>query len=535
MSRQTATAGISAREAEILALVGEHRSNAEIGAQLFISVRTVETHVSSLLRKLGVPDRRALADLATELARAERTSQALAGLPSPLNPFIGRAQERTELRDAVGAHRQVTAVGPGGVGKTRLALAVAADLAGDFADGVWFVDLVPVTDPAMVGSAVAAALGLGEQQGRSIDDSVLAALADHRALLVLDNCEHLSDGVAPFVEHLLARCPRVSVLATSRARLLVPFEWVYSVPPLSLGGHDGDGDNAVGSSDAVALFVDRAAAVGWTLEPEQLDRVAEVCRKLDGVALAIELAAARLPALGLDGLVAGLSDHLRLLVGGHRADERHRSVRAMLDWSQALLSRPDLTLLRRVSIFVSPFTASAAAQVAGFPPLEPGEVVDGLARLADQSLLTVAASASGTRYRALETIRQYGTEQLTETGELAATRAHHLRWCLATATELAHDPSPATGDWRARFDAVADDFRAALGWAAGQPEHHTEARDLALSLADLAFARNLAGEAQQRYEQAAGLTDDPAAAAAALRCAANVAACRMRGDDTYRL
>src|SRR5215813_8073160 len=240
MSRQTATAGISAREAEILTLVGEHRSNAEIGAQLFISVRTVETHVSSLLRKLGVPDRRALA-----------------GLPSPLNPFIGRAQERAELRDAVRAHRQVTAVGPGGVGKTRLALAVTADLAGDFEDGVWFVDLVPVTDPAMVGSAVAAALGLGEQQGRSIDDSVLAALAERRALLVLDNCEHLTGGVAPFVERLLARCPRVSALATSWARFMVPFEWVYAVPPLSLEGHDGGGD--VGSSDAVLLFLDRAA------------------------------------------------------------------------------------------------------------------------------------------------------------------------------------------------------------------------------------------------------------------------------------
>src|SRR5215470_3682447 len=398
--RQTTTAGISAREAEILILVGEHRSNAEIGAQLFISVRTVETHVSSLLRKLGAPDRRALADLATELARADRASRAVAGLPSPLNPFIGRARERTELRGAVRAHRQVTAVGPGGVGKTRLVLEVAADLASAYEDGVWFVDLVPVTDPAMAGSAVAAALGVGEQQGRSIDDSVLTALADRRALVVLDNCEHLADGVAPFVERLLARCPNVSVLATSRARLVVPFEWVYSVPPLSLEGH-GDGD--VGSSDAVSLFLNRAAAVGWTLEPEHFGQVAEVCRQLDGVALAIELAAARLPALGLDELVAGLSDHLRLLVGGHRADDRHRSVRAMLDWSQALLSRADSTLLRRVSIFVSAFAAPAAGQVAGFPPLEPDEVVDGLARLADQSLL-IAASASVTRYRALEMI-----------------------------------------------------------------------------------------------------------------------------------
>jgi predicted ATPase/DNA-binding CsgD family transcriptional regulator len=523
--------GISAREAEILALVGEHRSNAEIGAQLFISVRTVETHVSSLLRKLGVPDRRALADLATELARAKRTSRALAGLPSPLNPFIGRAHERAELRDAVRAHRQVTAVGPGGVGKTRLALAVAADLASDFEDGVWFVDLVPVTDPATVGSAVAVALGLGEQQGRSIGESVLAALADRRALLVLDNCEHLSSGVAPFIERLLARCSGVSVLTTSRARLLVPFEWVYSVPPLSLEGHDGD----AGSPDAVLLFLDRAAAVGWSVEPEHLAQVAKACRKLDGVALAIELAAARLPALGLDGLVAGLSDHLRLLVGGYRADERHRSVRAMLDWSQALLSSADSALLRRVSVFVSPFTAPAATQVAGFTPLDPGGVVDGLARLADQSLLIVTASAGGTRYRALETIRQYGIEQLTATGELGATRAHHLRWCLATASELAQHPSPATGAWRAGGDAVADDFRAALVWAGEQPEHHTQARDLALSLAGLAFSRNLVGEAQRRYEQAAALTDDPAAAATALRHAAEVAACRMRGDDTYHL
>ena len=537
MSRQATAAGVSAREAEVLTLVGEHRSNAEIGAQLFISVRTVETHVSSLLRKLGVRDRRALADLATELAREEQASQALARLPAPLNPFIGRARELAELRDAVGAHREVTAVGPGGVGKTRLALAVAADLADGFADGVWFVDLVPVTDPAMTGSAVAAALGVGEQQDRSIDDSVLAALADRRALLVLDNCEHLPGGVAPFVERLLARCPYVSVLTTSRARLLVPFEWVYAVPPLSLEGHDDDGGSArdSGSPDAVSLFLDRAAAVGWAPEPGQLGQVAEVCRKLDGVALAIELAAARLPALGLDGLVAGLSDHLRLLVGGYRADERHRSVRAMLDWSQALLGSADSTLLRRVSVFVSPFTASAAAQVAGFPPLEPGEVVDGLARLADQSLLIVAASASGTRYRVPETIRQYGTERLAATGELAATRAHHVRWCLASATGLVQDPAPATGAWRARFDAAADDFRAALGWAAEQPGHRPEARDLALSLAGLAFSRNLAGEAQRRYEQAAALTDDPAAAATALRCAAGVAACRMRGDDTYHL
>ncbi|WP_116950536.1 ATP-binding protein [Jiangella endophytica] len=524
MSKRVATTSISAREAEILALVGEHRSNAEIAAQLVISVRTVETHVSSLLRKLDAPDRRALAGLAAESARQERTSQSLAGLPAPLNPFIGRAGERRALGEAVRAHRQVSAVGPGGVGKTRLALAVAADLAGDFADGVWFADLVPVTDPSMVGTAVAAALGVGEHQGRGIDESVTAALADRRALLVLDNCEHLPGGVAPFVERLLVRCPSVHVLTTSRARLSVPFERVYSVPPLSLDG----------ASDAVALFVDRAEAVGWTVESAHLDQVADVCRKLDGVALAIELAAARLPALGFDGLVAGLSDHLRLLVGGYRADDRHRSVRAVLDWSQALLPEPDLALLRRVSVFVSPFTAAAAETIAGFDPLESGQVVDGLARLADQHLLSVTASAGGTRYRAAETIRQYGAERLAAAGEDEPTRARQLRWCLTTATELGDDPAPGAA-WRVAFDAVADDLRAALGWAAGRPAYRAEAHRLALALAGPAFTRNLAGESQQRYEQAAALADDPAAAGSALRGAANVAACRMRGGDAYRL
>lgn len=520
----TAQAGISTREAEVLSLLGEHLSNAEIGARLFISVRTVETHVSSLLRKLGASDRRALAQLATEWSRAARGGEAASGLPAPMTSFVGRARERAALAEAVTVHRQVSAVGPGGVGKTRLALAVAADAAGDFADGVWFVDLVPITDPAMVGAAVAAAVGIGEQQSRGMDESVVAALADRHALLVLDNCEHVRDGVAPFLERLLTRCPRLTVLATSRARLVVPFERVYPIPPLSL---TGDGD-----SDAVALFLDRADAVGWPVAPEQRDQAAEICRVLDGVALAIELAAARLPTLGLDGLADVLPDQLRLLTGGARAADRHRSVRAMLDWSHALLEPADRTLLRRIAVFVAPFTVDAAGQVAGFAPLE---LVDGLARLTEQSLLAVTPAAGGTRYRTLETIRQYGVEQLSGADELAEIRSRHLRWCVSSATGLAEGARAADGPWRARFDAVADDLRAALGWAAGVPEHRADSYRLAISLAELAFTRNLVGESQQRYEQAAALTDDLAATAAALRSAAAVAGCRLLGDEMYRL
>ena len=482
----------------MLALLGEHLSNAEIAARLFLSVRTVESHVSSLLRKLAVPDRRALSRRAAESAPVAMQASVL---PAPLTAFVGRVRERGELTEALKTNRQVTAVGPGGVGKTRLALAVAAELADDFADGVWFVDLAPVTDPVRVGAAVAASVGVGEQPGRGVDESLFAALADRHALLVWDNCEQIRDGVAPFLERLLAACPRVRVLVTSRARLMVPFERVFPVPPLSRAGG--------GDSEAVELFLERAAAVGMSPDPAVRDTVVALCERLDGMALAIELAAARWPTLGLDGLVAGLSDQLRILSGGPRAADRHRSVRAVLDWSHDLLEPADRALLRRVSVFVVPFTADAAAEVAGFAPLDAGAVADGLGRLAEQSLLTVLPSAAGTRYRALETIRQYGAERLAEAGESTAVRTLHMEWCLARSADLL---DAGGADWRARFDAVAEDLRGALAWAAERPELRADAHRLALSLAESAFTRTLLGEAQERYEQAAVLAGGDAGA-----------------------
>ena len=507
---------ISAREAEVLAAVGEHLSNAEIAARLFISVRTVESHVSSLLRKLGAEDRRALTLIAGE--RSAVPAPVPAALPPALTSFIGRARECAELAAALEGQRLVSAVGPGGVGKTRLALAVAADVSGRFADGVWYVDLVPVTDASMIASTIAAALGLGEQQGRTRQQTVLEWATGRRALLLLDNCEHLLDGVADLVERLLAHGEGIIVLATSRARLLLPFERVFPVEGLSVG------------DDAVALFAERAAAAGVTLGPGERPRIARICRGLDGVPLAIELAAARLPALGVDGLEVGLADRLQLLTGARRVDSRHRSLRSTLDWSYALLDPPAREVLRRMAVFAGPFRAESAAAVAGTAARE---VAAHLAALADHSLLVPVSASDGTRYRALETVRQYGIELLEDEGELAECRSRHLSWAWHAAAELLADEAVDTPHWRAGFDRLADELRAGLGWAVDTGSK--DAHEGKLLLATLCHRRGIASEAQWRFEQAAELAPDDRRAADALHLAAGVAANRLAGDDAIRL
>jgi predicted ATPase/DNA-binding CsgD family transcriptional regulator len=526
-SQRLSDAGVSEREAEVLRLVGDHLSNAEIARRLFISVRTVESHVSSLLRKLDLADRRGLAHLAATLPGAGHDTTGLPAsppLPTPLTSFVGRVTERAALADALAHSRLVTAVGTGGVGKTRLAVATAADVAGRYPDGVWYVDLVPVTDTAMVGAAVASTFGFGEQLGRSPTDTVISKLTEAEALVVLDNCEHLVDGVTDLVERMLTACPKTTVLATSRTRLQVPYEMVFTVPGLSRDDEGGDGD-------AIALFVERAAMTGWSSPyPADRRRIAAICDELDGIALAIELAAARLATFGLDGLEAGVADRLSLLAGGPRLDDRHRSVRSTLDWSFGLLDEKDQVVLRRASVFAAPFTSAAAVTVIGHPPLMPGEVAGALARLADHSLLTVVAGPGRTRYRMLETIRQYGAERMVERGEESVVRERHLGWCLATAAGLQTD-----GETAAEFDEVADDLRAGLGWAAGQPVQQADAHQLALRLAELTFARGMPSEAQRRYEEAAALAADPAEAARDLHLGAAVAWGRAAGNEAVRL
>ena len=416
---------MSDRETEVLGLLGEHLSHAEIAARLFISVRTVESHVASLRRKLCVGTHRELVRLAAGY-RAAVTGPgpgASPRLPAPLTSFVGRDGERAALAAALGTSRLVSAVGPGGIGKTRLALAVAADVADRFG-GTWYADLVPVTDPALLPAAVLACLGADESSSRPAQDVLAAALGERRALLVLDNCEHLVNAVAVLTERLLSACPNLAVLVTSRIRLVVPHETVYPVPGLSVPPPGGEG------GDAAALFAARAAAAGAPLPAGPAGaagdagrRVAGICRALGGMPLAIELAAARLPSLGLDGLEAGLGDQLSLLSGGSRQQQRHRSLHDTLDWSYRLLDPREQAVLRRVAVFAAPFGLAAATVVVGYDPVEPARVADALGRLAEHSLLAPVTSAGGTRYHALEPVRQFAAARLDAEADAATAAA----------------------------------------------------------------------------------------------------------------
>ncbi|HEY4332748.1 MAG TPA: AAA family ATPase, partial [Ilumatobacteraceae bacterium] len=393
-------------------------------------------------------------------------------LPVALTPFIGRVAEREALTEAVLGNRFVTATGPGGVGKTRLAIAVATDVVAAFAGGAVFVDLVQVTDPELVVVAIADACGVPEQSSATRRDTLLAALRDREVLLVLDNCEHLADASREVVATLLAACSRVKIMATSRLRLILPGERVMPVPGLSLS------DDHVGRGDAVELFVALARAGGADDDMlADLTAIHDVCRALNGMALAIELAASRVPSIGVDGLQRSLGSGLDLPPLGHGADNRHRTLRATIEWSYNLLSNAEQRVLRTCSLFAAPFTVDAATEVAAS---DVGRVLDDLGRLADWSLVTLRPGTPS-RYRILEAIRQYAVEQAQRLDELDDLRRRHALWCREALNRLL--VADATGtSWCDDVDAITDDTRAALGWAADDPRHRELAVDIAAQL-----------------------------------------------------
>ncbi|GAA1673108.1 hypothetical protein GCM10009765_23030 [Fodinicola feengrottensis] len=363
----------------MLAAIGEHQTNAQIAERLHLSIRTVESHVSSLLRKAGVTDRRSLA---TAVPR-------WVAVPWAASSFVGRATERTELLTSLTQNRLVSLLGPGGVGKSRLAMEVAPA-------GAAFVDLVPVRAGFVV-PAVAAAIGVVERQGQPLTNAILDQLGDQAGVLVVDNCEHVNDEVGPLVERILAGCPGITVLATSRERLGLPAERTLVVPPLGV--------------EAQELLTDRARAVDRTFAAEP-GLLADACSRLDGIPLAIELAAARIGSLGMDGLRTALRDRLRLVAGGWGTDQRHRSLRMVIGWSHDLLDPRERSLFRRLAVFVGGF--DLAAVTATNPGQPAGELADVLGRLVDKSLVVLGAAG---RWRMLETVRAFAAEMLAASGD----------------------------------------------------------------------------------------------------------------------
>ncbi len=510
---------VSGREAEVFDLVGEHLTHVEIGKRLFISVRTVESHVASLRRKLGMIDHRSLVRTAVEF----RSLPPVSSLPHEASSFLGRLAELDEVAIAVASSRVVSVVGPGGSGKTRLAMRAANDLSGGKSiDPVW-VDLATVVAPREVLPALVAALGVVEPGRRAYEQVAIDLLLQRTALLVLDNCEHVLDEVALMVERILAACATVTVLLTSRIRLAVPHEQVVQLGGLPVGSTDNPGA-------AVDLFMERAEAGGATIDAGERPRIADVCQALDGMPLAIELAAARVASIGLDGVETGLGDHRLLLVGGTRVQARHRSVSDTVRWSYRLLTRLDQNVLSRVSTFRRAFSPADAGVVAAYAGVSERDIADALGRLAQHSLLEPTATTR-MRYRTLETVRQFGIEQLSAEGDRTA-QERHLDWCARGVADL--DRAEYELGWTAEVDAIADEVRAALA-SIGDTRDVPAAHDLARQLAGLLFDRGRTTDSQNTFEYAASLADSETIEAADLTLAAAVAKCRVAGPDALRL
>jgi predicted ATPase len=422
---------------------------------------------------------------------------------------LGRDPEIAAVLERLSTARVVTLTGPGGGGKTRLALRVAARAEPGFEDGARLVELAPLTDPTLVPASVAEALGVPERDATDPIAAIVRALAGRELLIVLDNCEHVLESAGRVVVAVAGQGPGVRILATSRERLDVPGELVFPVPPLGLP-EDGSA-GAVAASEAGTLFVARARAASpaFALTDGEAAAVAEVCARLDGMPLAIELAAARCLALGPAQLAARLEGHPGLLSGGAARPERHRSLEALVSWSYDLLSETEQRLLARLSVLRGGFDLEVAEQVAGGEPLAPRAIAGLLASLAGKSLVQVQAGPA-VRYRLLETVRQFAADRLAASGEDAAVHARLLEWALEMARSAeAAPPGAERAGWSDQLSAGQASIRAALSWAlsGGEPE---AGRELAARLARWWIGTGRYSEAGQFLTAAAGIPAVPA-------------------------
>jgi predicted ATPase/DNA-binding CsgD family transcriptional regulator len=391
-------------------------------------------------------------------------------LPLALTSFVGREREMVEIEDLLVESRLLTLTGPGGSGKTRLALAMASELAGRFEGGVWLVQLAPLSDPNLVPQAVASVLGVRETPGTPLAETLVDYLKPRNVLLVLDNCEHLIGACASFAEALLRRCPDLRVLATSREALGVAGETLFDVPPLSLPDpHHLQAAEGLPHYEASRLFVERARMVrpDFSVTGGNAMTIAQICYRLDGMPLAIELAAARIRVLSVDQISIRLDDSFGLLTGGGRSVlPRQRTLRATMDWSYGLLSEDERALFRSLSVFAGGFTLGAAEAVAAGEGVEEADVLDLLTSLVDKSLVIVDERDAEARYRLLETARQYAWEKLQDSGEAERARGRHAEFYVAFAEEPASD-TEGQGARLRKLGAEQDNFRAAQRWFMG--------------------------------------------------------------------
>ncbi|HQR20369.1 MAG TPA: tetratricopeptide repeat protein [Burkholderiaceae bacterium] len=376
-------------------------------------------------------------------------------LPQQLTTFVGRESEIVELGKMLAATRLLTLCGMGGLGKTRLSLQLAAELVDGYADGVWFVELAPLTDERLVPQAVASVLGVKEEAGRAVVEALVRFVRDRNLLVVLDNCEHLVHACAELAVQLLQAGPGVKIVATSRESLQVRGETIYPVPTLALpGSNRASAPDALLHYEAVRMFVDRACAAQprFRLTERNAAAVTEICQRLDGIPLALELAAARMRSLSVESIAARLQDRFRLLAGGDRtALPRQQTLRALIDWSYDLLSEAERILFRRLAVFVGGWTLDAAEAVCAGGEIVGTDVLELLTRLVDKSLVAVESETG--RFRLLETVRQYAQERLLEAGEELPTRDRHRAFYVDFAEQARPQLlGPQQGAWLARID-----------------------------------------------------------------------------------
>ncbi len=544
---------LTRREREVLALLAQGYSGPEIAKKLTLGLSSVKSHTQHLYGKLEVSSKREAVTRARELgllqpradASAVVTLPAPAGragpthnLPRQVTLLFGRKREVAQLVEFIAQHPLVTLTGSGGVGKTRLALQAAEAVQNDFADGVWLVRLAALADPVLVPQQVAAALGVRDEPGRSVPETLGTYLRERELLLVLDNCEHLLDACASLSEILLRACPRLRVLASSREPLGAYGEMIFRVPSLPVPDSNVELPlERIGDFAAVGLFVDRARLLqpNYQVTAKNVAAVTRICQLLDGIPLAIEMAAARVNLLTADQLAERLNDAFQVLtVGTRTALPRHQTLRATIDWSYQLLTEAERRLLQRLSVFAGGCTLEAAEAVCSGDGLKAAQILDVMGSLVAKSVVTAEGGLSEeARYRLLETIRQYGWEKVGEAGEAEALQARHLDYFLGLAETA--EPKLKSSEqmvWLARLDLEIDNVRAALEYSRVDRASDEKGLQLAGALFWFWHIRNHASEPLRWLRSAlaqGGPSRRSLARAKALYAAVGLAA-RLRDD-----